>query len=76
MERSMQSDTVGSRALWANVLKFAICDLKHDLYSRKTEYWFNKTENEGPGSFVWICFMLDLDADSLRRKILHERIST
>ena len=54
-------------ALWASVMVQGIIDMdSSDKHERKRAYdWFWADEMQ-PGAFLWICEMLDLDANRLQ----------
>jgi hypothetical protein len=65
-------------SLWMMVLNQAALDLfeirsgcsrgTRQVLTRAARGWFN-SEKSDPGSFVWVCAVLDLDASTLRRKV-------
>ena len=64
------------RRLWAAVLSEAIAALKvwrnggkHVLEGRKAEAWLMHAETGGPGSFEWVCCVLDLDPVAVRDRL-------
>jgi hypothetical protein len=60
------------RELWSAVLGQAIEDLRDTKTGYRTRLWF-ASDNYGPGSFLWICDSLELDALSVRRAALLQR---
>ena len=57
------------RELWAAVLKQAIEDAQKYIGSfamEKAHQWF-KNESDEVGSFLWICSILDLAPESIKR---------
>ena len=64
------------RRLWAAVLSEAIASLnawrnkgKHVLEGRQAETWLLHAETCGPGSFGWVCCVLDLDPVAVRDRL-------
>lgn len=64
------------RRLWAAVLSEAIAALKtwrnggkHVLEGRKAETWLLHADTCGPGSFEWVCSVLDLDPVAVRDRL-------
>lgn len=64
------------RRLWAAVLAEAIATLKawrnggkQVLEGRKAEAWLMHAETSGPGSFEWVCCVLDLDPVAVRDRL-------
>jgi len=59
------------RRLWVAVLRQAVCDLRYHRSTRQhfTRLWFEPDKRE-PGSFQWICELLELDVSWLRRRLL------
>lgn len=64
------------RRLWAAVLAEAIATLKawrnggkQVLEGRKAEAWLMHAEANGPGSFEWVCCVLDLDPVAVRDRL-------
>ena len=53
------------KKLWAAVLDRAIED---SAYEEDARAWF-QSGREGIGSFLWICDTLELDPDSLKRRL-------
>ena len=55
------------KKLWSAVLKQAIKDAQeiYSIYAGDARAWFC-SKNQGTGSFIWICMMLDLDPDEFR----------
>jgi hypothetical protein len=53
------------RQLWASVLGLAFEDLGDTKTGYKTRLWFASDDYE-PGSFLWICDHLELDAPAIR----------
>lgn len=53
------------RNLWAAVLKVAADDLRSKNIASYTWRWF-QSENKGPGSFRWICGLLNLGVEQTR----------
>lgn len=58
------------KRLWTAVLKRAVKDV-HDngttsVISQGTRAWFG-SKNQGVGSFLWICSMLDLNPEFVRK---------
>lgn len=66
-----QEDNKNHLALWAAVLERAIDDLQsNNRLDRDDAYgWFNRMEEDGVGSFVWVCSVLNYDPPRTRRKI-------
>lgn len=65
------------RELWSAVLGQAIEDLTDSRAGSEgysARLWF-ESDNHEPGSFLWICDHLELEASSIRRGVL-ERPST
>jgi hypothetical protein len=64
------------RELWTAVLGLAIEDLKDGRTGAGalhcTRLWFVSDDYE-PGSFLWICDHLELDASAIRRAALESR---
>jgi hypothetical protein len=58
------------RRLWAAVLRQAVCDLGYHRSTLQhfTQLWFESDKRE-PGSFLWVCELLELDASRLRRRL-------
>lgn len=72
----------GEIGLWSAVLRQAIIDFRRasknsdpriiehaNDYQYSARVWFGKTTDDGPGSFIWICKLLQLDPDEIREKI-------
>jgi hypothetical protein len=59
------------RRLWAAVLRQAVCDLGYHRSTLQhfTQLWF-ESGNREPGSFLWVCELLELDSSWLRRRLL------
>ena len=55
--------------LWHAVLKQAIKDARWDVTARA---WF-RSKDQGAGSFLWICTLLDLSPESIRRLLANKR---
>jgi hypothetical protein len=55
------------KRLWTAVLNQAIKDAQeiYSLYAENARAWFC-SKNQGTGSFIWICMILDLDPDAFR----------
>jgi hypothetical protein len=55
------------KTLWSAVLNQAIKDAQenHSLYAEDARAWFC-SKNQGTGSFIWICMILDLESDAFR----------
>ena len=55
------------KILWSAVLNQAIKDAQeiHSIYAEDARAWF-RSKNQGTGSFIWICLILDLDPDAFR----------
>ncbi|NQU15160.1 MAG: hypothetical protein HQ561_13490 [Desulfobacteraceae bacterium] len=68
------------KKLWVNVLGQAIKDAQESemepgVYSKRiaesARQWF-LSGNEGAGSFQWICMVLDLEPEFVRRLVLNK----
>ena len=65
----------GSRAstpetrLWAAVLRQAVDDLEHSDTRLDAKLWLESDDDE-PGSFVFVCAVLDTDPARMRKRIL------
>ncbi|MBF0463396.1 MAG: hypothetical protein HQL87_18705 [Magnetococcales bacterium] len=65
----------GSRAstpetrLWAAVLRQAVDDLEHSDTRLDAKLWLESDDDE-PGSFVFVATVLDVDPRRLRKRIL------
>ena len=66
------------KKLWSSVLEKAIQDLQlqpgtrdYRLIYPSAVQWFENTEDQGIGSFIWICNLFEYDPDKIRSKILH-----
>ena len=57
------------RDLWASVLTIAAQDLARRGPRQATVEWL-ESDVVYPGSFVWVCGVLQLDAESVRQKML------
>lgn len=75
-EQSNIEQAAACRRLWAAVLSEAIASLsawrnkgKHVLEGRKAEAWLMHAETSGPGSFEWVCCVLDLDPVAVRDRL-------
>ena len=56
--------------LWAVVLEEAISDaLGSRLDLRESAWAWFRSENQGIGSFLWICTMLDLNPNFVRVEV-------
>ena len=55
--------------LWAAVLGRAVDDLKskNQLQRSSAEYWLRNRKKTGPGSYLWVCDVLDVDADRMMK---------
>jgi len=53
------------KKLWAAVLDQAVGDA---TFENEARAWFQSTR-EGVGSFLWVCDTLNLDPDSIKRKL-------
>jgi hypothetical protein len=55
------------KRLWSAVLNQAIKDAQenHSVYARNARAWFC-SKNQGTGSFIWICMILDLDPNAFQ----------
>ena len=65
-------DDGACRALWSAVLIQAIRDLDSKYASERylaKQYVFSDPDR-GPGSFGWVCYMLDLDPDAMRTIVM------
>lgn len=65
-------DDGACRALWSAVLIQAIRDLDGKYQSERTlarQYVFFEADR-GPGSFDWVCYMLDLNPEALRTIVM------
>jgi hypothetical protein len=62
--------TTDERGLWAAVLQLAAVDLTsaNARLSRPARAWFESTKR-GPGSFLWICDHLEINASWIRRRV-------
>jgi hypothetical protein len=60
---------INERDLWAAVLGLAFEDLRDTKTGYRTRLWFASDTYE-PGSFLWICDHLEIDATSIRREAL------
>lgn len=59
------------RALWASVILQAVRDIDgSSLVERRIALNYINDTRTGPGSFEWICAMLDLDTDRIRTMTL------
>jgi hypothetical protein len=58
------------RGLWATVLQLAVADLTsaNPRLWRPARAWFESTKH-GPGSFIWICDHLEINASWIRRQV-------
>jgi len=67
----MPIDRVEKRCkrLWHAVLKQANKDARWDVTARA---WF-RSKDQGAGSFLWICTLLDLSPESIRRILANKR---
>ncbi len=67
----MPIDRMGKRCkrLWHAVLKQAIKDARWDLTA---QLWFC-SKDQGIGSFLWICTLLDLSPESIQRLLANKR---
>lgn len=75
------AEALSCRRLWASVVRTAADDLfsgwgKHDTKKRyymgsmaSAEAWF-KSDVSDVGSFLWICDILDLSAEAIRKSLL------
>lgn len=62
---------IGERGLWAVAMGFAISDLYLPPNNvNNSVKWFLSNSTE-VGSYLWICFMLDLPADKIIRRYGH-----
>ena len=75
-EQSNIEQAAACRRLWAAVLSEAIAALKvwrnsgkHVLEGRKAETWLLHADTCGPGSFEWVCSVLDLDPVAVRDRL-------
>lgn len=61
-------DDAAIRALWSSVIVQAIKDMDSRLLGdcRVAKNWMYSEVGHTPGTFDWICQMLDLDADRIR----------
>lgn len=62
--------------LWKAVLSQAVKDIssKNVRINRAAKYWFTR-KNDNCGTFIWICLVLNYDANTLRKKLLkHENL--
>jgi hypothetical protein len=68
---NQSSPIPAERRLWAAVLCQAVCDLRYHRSALQhfTRLWFESDKRE-PGSFLWVCELLELDASWLRRRLL------
>ena len=57
------------RQLWTAVLGLAFDDLKNKNMHNRARLWFT-SNNYRPGSFLWICENLELNARAIRRAVL------
>jgi len=57
------------RDLWASVLTIAAQDLAKRSRRNYALDWLNG-DVVAPGSFAWVCRILDLDAEAVRQKML------
>ena len=53
------------KKLWFNVLWQALDDVSNPKYRRLALYWFNSNAT-APGSFLWVCDILHIDAWHMR----------
>jgi hypothetical protein len=65
----------GNRKLWFAVLEQATKDAEGDVKGPYNKYikegarvWFRR-ENQGIGSFLWVCLMLDLNPEVVRKRV-------
>jgi hypothetical protein len=67
----MDDDKDQCRKLWSAVMEQAIEDLSGDnpRIQQAAVDWFSNRQNDGVGSFVWVCQAIDLDPDSVRECI-------
>ena len=63
------------KTMWAGVVEQAIHDLGNSsaLIRDSAIDWFKNRTRDGVGSFVWICFILNLDPDKTTLKVLGGR---
>jgi hypothetical protein len=63
---------IDERRRWLAVLDQAVMDLRNrnerPALRYLTQLWFT-SDNHKPGSFLWVCDSLDLDASWLRRRL-------
>jgi hypothetical protein len=75
MEEDVMEETC--KRLWIAVLKQAIEDARCNNYHRnreKTLSWFS-SENQGTGSFLWICSILGFNPNLIRMNLTASRAS-
>ena len=59
---------LNERRLWVAVLDLALEDLGNTERGKRARAWLT-SDRYGPGSFLWICDNLELDASSIRRRV-------
>jgi hypothetical protein len=63
---------LNERQLWAAVLVLAFKDLRDTKTGNRTRLWFASGRYE-PGSFLWICESLELNAMEIRLAAMRNR---
>jgi hypothetical protein len=74
MEEDVMEETC--KRLWIAVLKQAIKDARGNYHRNREKAlsWFN-SENQGTGSFLWICNILSLNPNVTRMNLTTSRVS-
>ena len=64
------------KRLWTAVLEQAIKDARSNYHRNKEKAlsWFS-SENQGTGSFLWLCSMLGLNPNLIRTNLTTSRVS-
>jgi hypothetical protein len=74
MEEDVMEETC--KRLWIAVLKQAIEDARGNYHRNREKAlsWFN-SENQGTGSFLWICSILGFNPNLTRMNLTTSRVS-
>ena len=60
---------MNEKKLWASVLGRAVIDLRRKKHRQSARFWFYNDKNQGAGSFLWVCDVLEIDPGKTREKV-------
>ena len=73
-EEAPEKGLLPERNLWGAVMEEAIKSLSSGSLRIRADAitWFRNRSNDGVGSFLWVCSILDLDPDNISNKLLEK----